>query len=109
MSIPFWTSEWKPDSFYDKIEENRKRGMHTLCLLGEFITDAKDSNLLPFKHLDVVSNFQSFLDIKVKEPNLDAMMRGKVVYDPPRFMTVAQAAEQLLEAISSRAEPGRSF
>jgi len=74
VSIPFWTDTWKPDSFYDKIEENKKRGLHTLCLL----------------------------DIKVKEPNLEAMMRGKVLYDPPRFMTVAQAAEQLLEIVASR-------
>lgn len=44
----------------------------------------------------------SFLaDIKVKEPNLEAMMRGKVIYEPPRFMTVAQAAEQLLEIVEA--------
>jgi len=28
------------------------------------------------------------------------MMKGKVLYDPPRFMTVATAAEQLLEVAS---------
>jgi diphthine synthase len=36
-------------------------------------------------------------DIKVREPNLEAMMKGKVKYDPPRFMTVNEAVEQLLE------------
>ena len=35
VSIVFWTDEWRPESFYDKIASNRERGMHTLCLLGE--------------------------------------------------------------------------
>jgi diphthine synthase len=39
------------------------------------------------------------IDIKVKEPNLESMMKGKVKYDPPRFMTVSQAADQLLQII----------
>lgn len=38
------------------------------------------------------------LDIKVKEPDYDAMVRGKTVYLPPRFMEVNTAAKQLLEA-----------
>lgn len=45
-----------------------------------------------------------FADIKVKEPNLDSMMKGKVVYDPPRFMTVAQAVDQLLQIVLSKEE-----
>ena len=44
-------------------------GLHTLCLL----------------------------DIKVKEPSLESLARGKKVYEPPRYMTVSQAVEQLLE------------
>ena len=36
VSIVFWTDTWRPDSFYDKIAENRKRQMHTLCLLGQW-------------------------------------------------------------------------
>lgn len=35
ISIPFFTSEWRPDSFYNRIAYNAKGGMHTLCLLGE--------------------------------------------------------------------------
>jgi len=73
VSIPFWTETWKPDSFFEKICENKKRGLHTLCLL----------------------------DIKVKEPNLESMMKGKVKYDPPRFMTVAQASCQLNQIIQN--------
>jgi diphthine synthase len=76
ISIPMWTDTWKPDSFFDKICENKKRGLHTLCLL----------------------------DIKVKEPNLESMMKGKIVYDPPRFMTIAQATDQLLQIIKTKSE-----
>ncbi len=38
------------------------------------------------------------LDIKVKEPDYNAMILGKTVYLPPRFMDVNTAAKQLLEA-----------
>jgi diphthine synthase len=34
VSIVFFTDTWRPDSFYDKIKQNRDIGLHTLCLLG---------------------------------------------------------------------------
>lgn len=74
ISIPFWTETWKPESFYDKMLRNLKSGLHTLCLL----------------------------DIKVKEPNLDLLAKGIRKMDPPRFMSVSQAAQQLLEIIDNR-------
>ncbi|UYV76030.1 DPH5, partial [Cordylochernes scorpioides] len=45
VSIVFWTEDWKPDSFYDRILANRKRGLHTLCLMGDGSKDTttKDS------------------------------------------------------------------
>jgi diphthine synthase len=70
VSIPFFEENWRPTSFYPKIKYNRQGGMHTLCLL----------------------------DIKVKEPDFDAMVKGRTEYLPPRFMTVNTAADQLLEA-----------
>lgn len=70
VSIPFFEENWRPTSFYPKIQYNRQGGMHTLCLL----------------------------DIKVKEPDFEAMTRGKQVFLPPRFMTVPTAASQLVEA-----------
>ena len=70
VSIPFFEDNWKPTSFVPKIEYNLKGSMHTLCLL----------------------------DIKVKEPDFQAMIKGKTEYLPPRFMTVNTAAQQLLEA-----------
>lgn len=36
VSIPFFTDSWRPDSFYEKIQRNRKLGLHTLCLLGKY-------------------------------------------------------------------------
>lgn len=76
ISIVFFTDTWRPDSFYDKILSNRRLGLHTLCLL----------------------------DIKVKEPSLESLARGRVEYEPPRFMTVATAIEQLLEIEEKRGE-----
>ena len=70
ISIPFFEENWRPTSFYPKIKYNRGGGMHTLCLL----------------------------DIKVKEPDFDAMKRGKILYLPPRYMSVNVACEQLIEA-----------
>ncbi|XP_051166720.1 diphthine methyl ester synthase [Leptopilina boulardi] len=74
VSIPYWTETWQPDSFYEKIGENRKRGLHTLCLL----------------------------DIKVKEPTLDSILKKKKEYMPPKFMSVAEAANQLTQIIERK-------
>ena len=76
VSIPFFDEKWRPTSFYPKIKYNRQGGMHTLCLL----------------------------DIKVKEPDFDAMMKGKTKFLPPRYMSVKTAAEQLLEAEETHGE-----
>ena len=69
VSIPFWTDSWTPSSFYDKIEANLERDMHTLCLL----------------------------DIKVAERTVENMMKNRNIFEPPRFMSVSQAIEQLLK------------
>jgi len=74
VSMVFFTESWKPSSFYDRVAENASLGFHTLMLL----------------------------DIKVKEPDLKAMARGKIIYEPPRFMTVAQCAGQMLEVEEER-------
>lgn len=69
VSIPFFTDDWRPDSFYEKIKRNRALELHTLCLL----------------------------DIRVKEPSLESLARGRKIYEPPKYMTIATAIEQLLE------------
>ncbi|BFZ63329.1 diphthine synthase [Saitoella coloradoensis] len=76
VSMVFFTPTWRPDSFYDRIKENRDIGLHTLVLL----------------------------DIKVKEQSFENMARGRKVYEPPRYMTVAQCAEQMLEIEELRGE-----
>ena len=78
ISIPYWTETWKPDSFYDKITANRTRGLHTLCLL----------------------------DIKVKEPTLESLTKKKREYMPPKFMSVSEAADQLLQIIDFKRAAG---
>lgn len=76
VSLCFFTDTWRPDSFYDRVAANRRAGLHTLCLL----------------------------DIKVKEPTLESLARGKPVYEPPRFMDIRTAVEQLLEVEAKRGE-----
>ena len=76
VSIPFFEGNWRPTSFYPRIQYNRKGGMHTLCLL----------------------------DIKVKEPDFDAMIKGRTTFLPPRFMTIKTCCEQLAEAECIHAE-----
>ncbi|XP_071498471.1 diphthine methyl ester synthase-like [Diadema antillarum] len=78
VSIVFWTDTWKPESYYDKIAANRARGLHTLCLL----------------------------DIKMKEQTIENLIKGRKIYEPPRFLTVPQAATQLLEILDNRKERG---
>lgn len=76
ISIPFFTETWRPDSFYEKIQSNRSLGLHTLCLL----------------------------DIRVKEPTLESLCRGRKQYEPPRYMTINTAIEQLLEVEQKHGE-----
>ncbi|KAI5956383.1 DPH5 [Candida jiufengensis] len=76
ISLVFFTDSWKPDSFYNKIMENRKIGLHTLILL----------------------------DIKVKEQSIENMARGKLIYEPPRYMNIQTACKQLIEIENIRNE-----
>ncbi|CAH1782848.1 unnamed protein product, partial [Owenia fusiformis] len=57
---------------------NQEKGWHTLCLL----------------------------DIKVKEQSIENLMRGRKIYEPPRYMSVSQAAEQLLEIVENKQKSG---
>ncbi|CAO1631864.1 unnamed protein product [Parajaminaea phylloscopi] len=70
VSVPFWTEEWKPDSWLERIDENLQRGNHTL-VLG---------------------------DIKVREQSQEDMARGVLRYQPPRYMLIPQLITQLLAA-----------
>jgi diphthine synthase len=40
----------------------------------------------------------------VREQSLENMARGRLIYEAPRFMTVGQALEQMLEVEERRAE-----
>lgn len=76
VSMVFFTDSWKPSSFYDRIKENRQIGLHTLMLL----------------------------DIKVKEPSLENLARGRKIFEPPRYMTAGQCAAQMLEIEEDRGQ-----
>lgn len=76
VSMVFFTDNWRPASFYDRIKENRNIGLHTLVLL----------------------------DIKVKEQSLENLARGRKIFEPPRYMTVGQCASQMLEIEEDKKE-----
>lgn len=80
VSIPYWTESWQPDSFFDKILANADRGSHTLCLL----------------------------DIRVKEPTLESLTKKVRQYQPPRFMSCSEAADQLLKIVHRRRDAGET-
>jgi diphthine synthase len=74
VSFCFWTDSWQPKSFFNKICSNRELGMHTLCLL----------------------------DIKVKEKTIENLIKNRNIYEPPRYMTVSDACQQLYAIIHSK-------
>lgn len=76
VSMVFFTDSWRPASFYDRLRENRSLGLHTLVLL----------------------------DIKVKEQSMENLARGRRIFEPPRYMTVGQCAEQMLEVEADKGE-----
>lgn len=51
-------------------------------------------------------NFFKYADIRVKEPTLESLMKKKREYQPPRFMSVSEASQQLLEIIKKRRSEG---
>uniref|UniRef100_A0A0N5AU01 GPI alpha-1,4-mannosyltransferase I, catalytic subunit n=1 Tax=Syphacia muris TaxID=451379 RepID=A0A0N5AU01_9BILA len=74
VSIVMWLDGWEPDSYYDKILSNMEKGLHTLCLL----------------------------DIKVHEQSIENLMKGRKIYEPPRYLTCREAAKQLLTIAERR-------
>ncbi|XP_072929880.1 diphthine methyl ester synthase isoform X1 [Epargyreus clarus] len=78
VSIPYWTDAWKPDSFFEKIIGNFSRNLHTLCLL----------------------------DIKVKEPTEESLTKKVRQYMDPKFMSVKEAAYQLVQIIENKPDEG---
>ncbi|TIB76457.1 hypothetical protein E3Q23_01835 [Wallemia mellicola] len=67
---------WKPASFVPRIADNMRTGSHTLLLL----------------------------DIKVKEQSIENLARGKKIFEPPRYMSVSTAVNQLLTLLEEGAE-----
>ena len=70
VSIPFFTEKWRPYSFYEKICFNYIHNFHTLVLL----------------------------DIKVKEISEENLIKGKKIYEKPKFMSVNEGLNELIEA-----------
>lgn len=49
MSVPFYTEQWKPYSFINKIAHNFQNNLHTLVLLDIKVREISDENLIKGK------------------------------------------------------------
>lgn len=78
VSLVFFTETWKPNSIYFRIKENRDLGLHTLILL----------------------------DLRIQEPSLESLTKGKKIYEPPTFMNISYAIDQLFQLESLCNEKG---
>ena len=45
LSLPFYTETWAPDSWYDRLEENLRVGVHTLVLLDIKVREQSEENM----------------------------------------------------------------
>ncbi|HLP79671.1 MAG TPA: diphthine synthase [Acidobacteriota bacterium] len=75
-SMVFFDDDWKPQTAYDAVKQNKTQGLHTLILL----------------------------DIKVAEPSKEDLLQNRQSPLPARFMTVNQGLQQLLDIESQRNE-----
>ena len=73
VSVPFFTEKWRPYSFVNRVVTNFQNKLHTLVLL----------------------------DIRVREISDENLLKGKKIYDPPHFMTVNIAMEQIIESVQT--------
>lgn len=96
VSIPYWTEAWQPDSFFDKILSNFKRNLHTLCLLGLLTLFINLLDTWFYVLLVLIT------DIKVKEPTFESLTKKVKEYMPPKFMSVSEAAQQILQILQKK-------
>ena len=74
-SIVFPQEGWEVETHYDVVKENKKRGLHTLCLL----------------------------DIKTKEPSKTELKKDSPSsYEEPKFMTIGEAIKSFLDIENKR-------
>lgn len=45
LSLPFYTETWTPESWYDRLEENLRVGMHTLVLVDIKVREQSEENM----------------------------------------------------------------
>lgn len=45
LSLPFYTETWRPDSWYPRLEENLRLGVHTLVLLDIKVREQSEENM----------------------------------------------------------------
>ncbi|XLS46062.1 hypothetical protein HN51_002927 [Arachis hypogaea] len=108
VSIPFFTDSWRPDSFYEKIHSNRTMGLHTLCLLDIRVKEPTLESLARFGLVWfglVWFGLLNFFLLVLFIVDAFFFFRGRKTYEPPRYMTINTAIEQLLEVVQEHQQP----
>ena len=84
VSIPYFTPEWKPTSFFDNIIKNIQVGLHTLCLLdikveeGRFMTVNEALTQILSLESDIVNeDYKVFTICRFGSPDQD-IKYGKI-------------------------------
>ncbi|KAK6056132.1 hypothetical protein COOONC_06361 [Cooperia oncophora] len=109
VSIVMWLDGWEPDSYYDKIATNMANGFHTLCLLDIKTKEQSIENMMRLVFQQILIHLNSafqilwILQFQVKSPST---FRGRKIYEPPRYLTCAEAATQLLKIAERKKEAG---
>jgi diphthine synthase len=93
VSLVFFTDNWKPDSFYDRVKENADLGCHTLLLLDIKVKEQSEENMA-----------RSALCFATCVRQAQFYYRGRKIYEPPRYMSIPTAVQQLNETEEKRGQ-----
>lgn len=110
LSLPFYTGTWRPDSWYPRLEENLRLGVHTLVLLDIKVREQSEENMARcviffcfiFIFIFIFFLYKSFARLRIEAEHEGIDCRGRLIYEPPRFMNPAQAFNQMLLTESIR-------
>ena len=59
LSLVFYTETWTPQSWYDRLEENLRIGMHTLILVDIKVREQSEENMARYAPHSIPDNLLS--------------------------------------------------
>jgi len=99
VSIPFFTDSWRPDSWLERVRENARLGLHTLCLLDIKVKEQSEENLARSVSLSPALVLLGMAAVADAQLSVLLPCSGRKIYEPPRYMSVPCAISQLLSLL----------